>query len=134
MRDPIMPKAQLLREIQRFVKDKNRGISRQLFAELCGISFTLFRDVFINETIPMSENTQIRVSRGYAAYKRGEVAVMMNRDQTRFVQFRKEPKPMYERSTGLHVVDGQIKIKVGIRNAADYSGSDLNEQLGGKYG
>jgi len=57
-----MPKAQLLREIQRFVKDKNRGISRQLFAELCGISFTLFRDVFINETIPMSENTQIRVS------------------------------------------------------------------------
>jgi len=134
MRDPIMPKAQLLREIQRFVKDKNRGISRQLFAELCGISFTLFRDVFINETIPMSENTQIRVSRGYAAYKRGEVAVMMNRDQTRFVQFRKEPKPMYERSTGLQVVDGQIKIKVGIRNAADYSSSDLNEQLGGKYG
>ena len=134
MRDPIMPKAQLLREIQRFVKDKNRGISRQLFAELCGISFTLFRDVFINETIPMSENTQIRVSRGYAAYKRGEVAVMMNRDQTRFVQFRKEPKPMYERSTNLHVVDGQIKIRVGIRNAADYSSSDLNEQLGGKYG
>ena len=129
-----MPKTQLLREIQRFVKDKNRGISRQLFAELCGISFTLFRDVFINEIIPMTENTQIRVSRGYAAYKRGEVAVMMNRDQTRFVQFRKEPTPMYKKSTGLHVVDGQIKIRVGIRNAADYSSSDLNEQLGGKYG
>jgi hypothetical protein len=129
-----MPKAQLLREIKRFIKDKNRGISRELFAELCGISLTLLRDVFINEIIPMTENTQIRVSRGYAAYKRGEVAVMMNRDQTRFVQFRKEPKPMYERSTGLQVVDGQIKIKLGIRNAADYSGSDLNEQLGGKYG
>ena len=41
---------------------------------------------------------------------------------------------MYKKSTGLHVVDGQIKIKLGIRNAADYSGSDLNEQLGGKYG
>jgi len=134
MRDPIMPKAQLLREIKRFIKDKNRGISRELFAELCGISLTLLRDVFINEIIPMTENTQIRVSRGYAAYKRGEVAVMMNRDQTRFVQFRKEPKPIYERSTGLQVVDGQIKIKLGIRNAADYSGSDLNEQLGGKYG
>ena len=134
MRDPIMPKAQLLREIKRFLKDNNRGISRPLFAELCGISFTLLRDVFVYEIVPMTENTQIRVSRGYAAYKRGEVAVMQNKDQTRFVQFRKEAKPLYERSTGLHVVDGEIKIKLGIRNAADYSGSDLNEQLGGKYG
>jgi len=134
MRDPILPKARLLREIKRFVKDKNRGISKQLFAELCGISYPLFRDVFEYETVPMTENTQIRVSRAYAAYKRGEVAVMQNRDNTRFVQFRKEPKPVYERSTALQVVDGQIKIKVGIRNAADYSGSHLDEQLGGKYG
>ena len=134
MRDPIMPKAQLLREIKRFLKDNNRGISRPLFAELCGISFTLLRDVFVYEIVPMTENTQILVSRGYAAYKRGEVAIMQNRDNTRFVQFRKEPKPIYERSTSLQVVDGQIKIKVGIRNAADYSGSDLNEQLGGNNG
>ena len=134
MRDPIMPKAQLLREIKRFLKDNNRGISRPLFAEVCGISFTLLRDVFVHEIVPMTENTQIRVSRGYAAYKRGEVAIMQNRDNTRFVQFRKEPKPIYERSTSLHVVDGQIKIKIGIRNAADYSGSDLNEQLGGNNG
>ena len=129
-----MTKAQLLKEIKRFAKDKNRGISLNLFAELCGISFSLFRDVFINEIDPMTESTQIRVSRGYAAYKRGEVAIMQNRDNTRFVQFRKEPKPMLERSTGLHVVDGQIKIKVGIRNKADYSSSDLNEQLGGNNG
>jgi len=129
-----MTKAQLLKEIKRFAKDKNRGISLNLFAELCGISFSLFRDVFINEIDPMTESTQIRVSRGYAAYKRGEVAIMQNRDNTRFVQFRKEPKPMLERSTGLHVVDGQIKIKVGIRNAADYSQESLDEQLGGKYG
>jgi len=134
MRYSILPKAQLLKEIKRFAKDKNRGISLHLFADLCGISFSLFRDVFIHELDPMTENTQIRVSRAYAAYKRGEVAVMQNRDNTRFVQFRKEAKPVYERSTGLQVVDGQIKIKVGIRNAADYSGSHLDEQLGGKYG
>jgi hypothetical protein len=134
MRDPILPKLQLLKEMQRFAKDKNRGISLHLFAELSGISFSLFRDVFIHELLPMTESTQIRVSRAYAAFKRGEVAVMQNRDNTRFPTYRKEPKPVYIRSTGLHVVDGQIKIKVGIRNKADYSGSDLDEQLGGKHG
>ena len=134
MRDPIIPKARLLREIKRFIKDKNRGISKQLFAELCGISFPLFRDVFEYETVPMSETTQIRVSRAYAAYQRGEVAIMQNRDTSKFVQFRKEAKPVYQRSTSLQVVDGQIKIRVGIRNKADYSSSDLNEQLGGNNG
>jgi len=129
MRDPILPKAQLLKEIKRFAKDKNRGISLHLFADLCGISFSLFRDVFINEIDPMTENTQIRVSRAYAAYQRGEVAVMQNRDNTRFVQFRKEAKPVMVRHTGLQVINGEIKMQIGLKPKYDYSQESLDEQI-----
>ena len=132
--DTIMPQRQLLIEIKRFFKDKARGISIDNFADIAGMSTKHFRDVFIDELHPMTYNVQVRVSRAYRAYQKGEIVVMQNRDNTRFATYRKEPKPHYVRSTGLQVQDGQIKIKLGIRNAADYSQADLDEQLGGKYG
>jgi hypothetical protein len=128
--DKILTKKQLLREIQRFLRDKNRGISKHLFADLCGISYSLLRDTFELELTPMSETTQIRVSRGFAAFQRGEVATMMNRDGTVFVDYRKEAKPVYKKSTSLQLENGQFKIKVGLRNAADYSQLSIDEQLG----
>jgi hypothetical protein len=116
-------------EITRFIKDKNRGISLNLFAELCGISKKHFFNVFVYRKDPMTEWTQIRVSKGYNEWKAGNVAVMQNRDTTRFVEYRREPKPRMVRGTGLQMVNGEIKIKVGIRNVADYSQPDLDEQL-----
>ena len=132
--DTIIPQRQLLIEIKRFVKDKARGISVENFADIAGMSAKHFRDVFIEELHPMTYNVQVRVSRAYRSYQRGEIVVMQNRDNTRFAQYRKEAKPHYVRSTGLQVVDGQIKIKIGIRNAADYSQENLDEQLGGNNG
>ena len=37
MSQTVIPKKQLLVEIKRFFKDKDRGISIALFAELCGV-------------------------------------------------------------------------------------------------
>lgn len=125
----VIPKKQLKIEIKRFFADVNRGISINLFAELCGLHKTTLIDVFINEVTPLSEYVQIRVSKGYKRWQEGHVAVMQNRDNTRFVQYRKEPKPKLIRKTGLHVVNGEIKIKLGIQNKGDYSHSTLDEQL-----
>lgn len=124
---------QLLTEIKRFLKDPKRGISHHLFSELCGISESLLSAVFIYETEPMTETTQIRVSRGYKAWQRGEIAVMQFKNR-RYLEFRKQAKPIYKRSTGLQLVNGEIKLKVGIQNKADYSQPSLDEQLGGTYG
>ena len=124
-----MPKKQLLHEIKRFLKDKDRGISIKLFAELCGIDKTHLLDVFFFRTHPLTEYIQIRVSKGYEAWKNGEVAVMQNQNNTRFVTYRKNPIPRVANSAGLQVVNGAIKIKLGVRNLGDYSGFDLNEQL-----
>ena len=124
-----IPRAELKRIIKKFLKDKERGISIDLFADLCGLSTSIIKMVFIDETEPMTEYVQRRVSKGYTEYRDGEVAIMKNRDNTKFVQYRKQATPSLQRSTTLQVVDGQIKIKVGITNKYDYSINDLDDQL-----
>jgi len=124
-----LPKRELLRVITRLIKDKNRGISVKLFAELCGVNKEHLLDVFFYRTHPLTEYIQIRVNKGYNSWLKGEVAVMQNRDNTRFVEYRREPKPRLARTTGLHLVNGEIKIKVGVANRGDYSGQTLDEAL-----
>ena len=124
-----IPRAELKRIIKRFLKDMDRGISIQLFADLAGISKNHLLEVFDYENEPMTEYVQRRVSKAYVEYRDGEVAIMQNRDTSKFVQYRKESKPVLQRSTGLQVVNGEIKIKVGIANKHDYAVSDLDEQL-----
>lgn len=125
----VISKKELLYEIGKFIRDEKRGISIELFCDLCGVSKSNFLDVFRDELYPISEYMQRRVSKGFTSWKNGEVSVMQNRDRTRFVQYRKEPKPTYVRSTQLQLVNGEFKIKIGIKNRADYSDRPLTEKL-----
>lgn len=129
MERTALPKAALKQVIKRFLTDKNRGISIALFAELAGLSADHIRDVFIYESQPLTEYVQRRVSKAYMAWQRGEVSIMQNRDKTRFVQYRKEAKPVMKRSTGLQLVNGEIRLKIGVVNKYDYSSMSLDEQL-----
>ena len=132
IKHPVIPKSELYRVIEKFIKDENRGISIELFAELCGVSEGTLTKVFIYREYPMTEMVQRRVSRGYKSWLKGEVAIMQNHDRSRFVQYKKEPKPRVVRSMGLQVVNGEIKMQIGLRNKADYSDYTLDEQLRGK--
>lgn len=129
MVDQPLTKRELMRQIRRFLKDQNRGISTKLFAELCGIDRSHLLDVFIYRVAPLSEYIQRRVDKGYKAWQRGEVAIMQNQDKTKFVAFRREPKPRLTPQTSLQMINGEIKIKVGISNRGDYSGESLGESL-----
>ena len=128
----IHPRSELRRIIKRFLKDKERGISIPLFADLAGLSVVHIRDVFINESEPMTEYVQRRVSKAYQEWIRGEVAIMQNRDRTLFVQYRKEAKPVLQKSSKLTLVNGEIKINMGIKPKYDYSDLTLDEQLKGR--
>lgn len=123
------PKKQLKDIIKRFLKDKDRGISIQLFADLAGMSKGHLMDVFFYESEPLTEVIQRRVSKAYVEWRDGEVAIMQNRDKTKFVQYRKEATPVLEKTTALQFVNGGIKIKMGITNKYDYEVNDLDEQL-----
>ena len=124
-----LSKYELKNQIFSFLKDHNRGISIRLFADLAGISETHLQDVFLYQTEPLSEMVQRRVDKAYKAWQRGEVAVMQNKDRTRFVEYRKEAKPVFKRSLGLQVTNDGIKISLGIKPKYDYSGKSLDEQL-----
>ncbi len=127
----IHPKTELRRISKRFLQDKNRGISIPLFAELAGLSTSHIRDVFLNESEPMTEYVQRRVSKAYQEWIKGEVAIMQNRDTSLFVQYRKEAKPIFHKSSKLTLINGEIKINMGIKPKYDYSDLTLDEQLKG---
>lgn len=127
----IMLKKDLFRQIKRFLLDDKRGISMKLFADVCGLHEDTLENVFLKEVYPMSEYVQIRVSKGYNAWRNGEIAVMQNRDKTRFVEYRKEAKPRLSRGLGVQFVNGEVKLKVGLKNRYDYSELDIDEQLRG---
>lgn len=130
-----LPKTVLRKVIKRFLQDKNRGISIALFAQLAGLSEAHIKDVFLYENEPLTEYVQRRVSKAYTEWQNGEIAIMQNKDSTKFLQYRKEAKPVLHKTTGLHLVNGQIKIKVGIANRYDYGNTTLDEQLkGDQYG
>jgi AraC-like DNA-binding protein len=128
-RDKPITKRDLRRIIKRFLADKDRGISMALFADLAGVSLSILKMVFLYETEPMSEYVQRRVTKAYLEFRDGEVAIMQNRDNTKFVQYRKEAKPVIQKSTALQLVNGKITIKVGMKNASDYSDLTLDEQF-----
>jgi hypothetical protein len=130
----VLPKKVLMERIDRFLADKKRGISAALFADVAGITEDLFKKNFISKTLPISEMTQIRVSRALKQWEDGEIAVMQGMYNTRFTEYRRVPKPRMYRHLGLQVVDGQVKMDVGIRNRADYSRQRLDQQFNSKKG
>ena len=129
MDNKVIPRLELKRLVRKFILDKDRGISLNLFCEIVGISSQRLKDVILIEDEPMTEYMQRRISKAYTAWLNGEIAIMQNRDNTKFVQYRKEAKPVMQRSQQLAVENGQIKLKLGITNKYDYSGLTLDEQL-----
>ena len=128
--DPkIYPKGELYRMMDRFHKDPKRVISWHFLAEMTGLSEGHLKDVFVNKKHPLTEMIQIRVSYAMRRIEAGEVQIMQNHDRTRFIQYNKENKPKIVRSNGLRVQNGQIRIKLGLRNANDYSDETFDEQL-----
>ena len=120
-RPKTIPKAELLLIMERFIADHDRGISMALFADMAGLNKDFLLDVFKRKTEPLSERTQIRVSRAYQNYKDGYVRIMQNRDRSKFVEYRREPDKVVVRSQKIALVDGRLQIQVGLRNPRDYS-------------
>ena len=120
-----LTKIELKRQIKKFLKDPERGISHRLFAQLCGINMDHMRSVFLYETEPLTEMIQIRVNRGYNHWRNGMVRTMKRRDNTTYVDYRKESQPLLVPSMGLQMQNGKIGLRIGLVNRRDYSDRDL---------
>ena len=101
----------------------------RLFAELCGYSEQYLLSIFWIHDTPLTEKVQIRVSKALDEYIAGNVRVMQKYNGQRYVEYRKEPKPMAKREYALTVKDGQISLKIGLRAKGDYTAPHLDELL-----
>ena len=124
-----LSKVELSRIIKKFLEDHDRGISMRLFAELSGMSEGHLKDVFLYQTEPLTETVQRRVNKDYHSYVNGEVRVMQNQDRTGFVEYRREAKPVFTKSTSLTLTPDGIKISLGIKPKYNYKDLTLDEQL-----
>jgi hypothetical protein len=123
----VFPKEELKRLVGKLLRDKERGISIQKFADLSGISKDLLQDVFIYEITPMSETTQRRVSAAYQHWVDGRVKIMRRKDQTQYVDYRKIPEPAIFPHMGIVNSPDGFKLSIGPRNRHDYSYPTLDE-------
>ena len=124
-----LSKAELYRQMTRFSEDANSPFSWKSFAELCGISADHLRKIFVYRVAPLTEETQVRVSRALEKMKNGDVTVMYNKDKSRFIKHNNEPKPRVVRGYQIKLIGGQLKVQPGLVNRNDYSQVTLKEQL-----
>jgi hypothetical protein len=128
----MLTKAQLLEELPKFLADKNRGISVEMFAELCGLHKSHIYDVFVHKTEPLTEYVQRRVNKAYAQVIGGEIRIMQ-RGLRRFMEYREEPKPSMVRRSLIAWDGAGFKLDIGVRpRAEDYRRQNLQTQMKGK--
>ena len=117
--------------MERFIADANRGISLNLFCELCGLTVPTLKNIFVHGTSDLGEVYQIRISKVLQSWERGEIAVMQGRYNTRFAEYRKVARPRLARTWGLKVTSEGLKVDARVRNKADYGEPGLLEQMEG---
>lgn len=127
----VLTKRDLYNRMDRLLADPHRPISIKLLSDLAGLSDFTIKMVFQSKKIPMSETTQIRMSKALLRLQNGEIEIIENRDRTREVRYVKNPRLRIKRSYGLTVVDGEIKLKIGLKNRTDYSEPTFEELMKG---
>ena len=125
----ILSKAEIYRQMERFWKDQDKTLSIAMFAELSGLSASLLKRVFQVKDTPMSEHTQIAVSRALERMTRGDVVMVYDKGNKRRLNYRQEPRPRLSKSMSLTNDGGRIALKVGIKNKSDYSKPGFDEQF-----
>ena len=131
--EKITTKAELRKMFKRFHADERRGISLALFADMCGITVGHLYQVFITETEPLTEVTQIRVSRALEAHRKGQLRVMENPlNRKRHAEYRPkgEEKPRIVKAVSFVVNNGKIGLQPRPVNRQDFSRLSLDEQIG----
>lgn len=126
-----LSKQELKVHMRRFIEDKDRGIGLKHFCEVAGISNQHFLDIFYYGKSELNEMFQIRINRAYQHWKEGRLVVMKRGNNTRYVDYRKEPKPPLFPEMGLKLTSEGVKLRVGMVNRHDYSRPDLDEALRG---
>lgn len=125
----IFPRRELMRQMELFFRDTDRGISKHMFSEICGISEKTLDDVFIKKTVPMSDRVQVWVSKALAEWEEGKVLIKRRPNGTKYIEYQRDPQPQMKPHTGLKFTADGFKLDIGMKNRGDYSAPTLIEQM-----
>jgi hypothetical protein len=125
----VLPKHEIHKRVNRLMADESSPWSWSMLGELCGYHWQHLRHVFIYKDTPMTDPLQIRMSKALGEIERGEVSIMRNKDNSRFVKYNKDPKLRVARGYQIELRGGQLAVKTGLVNRNDYSKITLKEQL-----
>jgi hypothetical protein len=125
----VLPKYEIHKRVNRLMADESSPWSWPMLGELCGYHWQHLRHVFIYKDTPMTDPLQIRMSKALGEIERGEVSIMRNKDNSRFVKYNKDPKLRVARGYQIELRGGQLAVKTGLVNRNDYSKVTLKEQL-----
>lgn len=128
-RAETLPRAELIRRVRRFMQDEKRAIPVTEFARLCAVDKSNLYKMFVTGKMPVTEATQIRVSRVLLSLERGEIVQLAVPRKGIVTQYRKDPKVRLARSTKLVLKDGKITVDARVINRNDYSTPTLREQM-----
>lgn len=128
-RTETLPRAELIRRVRRFMQDEKRAIPVTEFARLCAVDKSNLYKMFVTGKMPVTEATQIRVSRVLLSLERGEIVQLAVPRKGIVTQYRKDPKVRLARSTKLVLKDGKITVDARVINRNDYSTPTLREQM-----
>jgi len=126
--DKVTPKKELLRQLQMFKDDERRGISMALFAELAGVNHLHLLDI-LKGKYDLTEYMQRRLDKALREFREGKVVVMQKRNREKYIEYRKDPKPVAKRHYGVTLQNGEFKLQIGLRQRGDYSAPTLGELL-----
>jgi len=121
--DPLS-KQEIYERIRNFMEDEYKPMSMKLFCKICGISFDTMKDCVIDKTLPMSELTQRKVSRGLRLLEQGEVAVTKSYKSTypdNFVFLEKPKKRIARRVLLEYDNDSGFSLKPKLVNKNSYT-------------
>jgi hypothetical protein len=130
--EDVLTKKEIYAQIERYRADPESAMSWTFFAELAGMSVHTLQHVFVKKDLPMSIETQIKVSRALKRLAAGEVKVVYNKDRSRKLVYNQQNRPRIARSMQVDLQGGKLCLKVGLRNKSDYSQPTLREKLKGK--
>lgn len=126
----MMTKEQIRSALRRFDADPSRVISIKLFCEVAGIAVETYKNIRADAS-EMSVPVQKRLEAAFEKLERGEIKIMRRPDQSRYVSYRKEPKPELRRGFSITMKGGKIAVRAAVENANNYTRATFLEEING---
>lgn len=109
--------------MQAMRKHKKRGFPMSEFARFAGVDYRQLKRMFFEQTVPITELSQRKISKALLALESGEAGLRMNLIGERILDFhpRKEQKPAFKKGMSLNLGADGPRLNIGPVNRYSFN-------------